>query len=70
MLIDLIDDWQEQETPLYYGTKGGSRDRGLRADVGTKVGEKVAQNLINDSGALPNNRLNYRSNEAIKIRRH
>jgi hypothetical protein len=40
VLIDLIDDWQEQETPLYYDTKGGSRDRGLKAEVGLKVGSK------------------------------
>ena len=32
---------------MYYDTKEGSRDRGLRAEVGAKVGSK----LINDSVA-------------------
>ena len=45
MLINLINDWQEQETPLYYDTKGESRDRGLRAEVGAKVGVKVGSKV-------------------------
>jgi hypothetical protein len=39
--IGLIDDRQEQETPLYYDTKRGSRDRGLRVEVGAKTGSKI-----------------------------
>ena len=49
----LLHDWQEQETPLYYDTKGGSRDRGLRAEVGAKAGAKWAQKLINNLEPRP-----------------
>jgi len=66
--IDLIDDRQEQETPLYYDTQGGSCDRGLSRG-GRKAGAKltVIWSSGASSGALPNNRLDYRSNEAIKL---
>ena len=40
-LIDLIDDRQEQETPPYYNTKGGGRDRDLRVEVDAKAGLKT-----------------------------
>ena len=43
--IDSIDNRREQETPPYYDTKGGSRDRGLRAEVGAKVGSKVGSKI-------------------------
>ena len=62
----MVDDRQEQETPLYYSTKRGSHDRGLRVEVGAKAGSKIDY-FGALSGALPNNRLNYRSNEAIKL---
>ena len=39
--IDLIDDWQEQETPSYYDTKRGIRDRGLRVEVGARADSKI-----------------------------
>jgi hypothetical protein len=39
--IDLIDNRQEQETPSYYGTEGGSRGRGLRVEVGAKADSKI-----------------------------